>query len=166
MVTLTGTTDVPGFVRVEVAFAYQADTTNTWFLLMQSNIRVKNDTLASWDTTTISDGIYRLRLRVFLQDGQVLEDTLNGLRVRNYTTVETNTPEPDTQPTGRATSTRTATPRADFQPGVVAATPLPTNPVQITDQHVQVSILRGVLVVFGAALLGFAYAGIRAIMQR
>lgn len=166
LVTLTGTTDVPGFVRIELAFAYQSDTTGTWFLLQQSDTRIKDGTLATWDTTTITDGTYRLRMRVFLQDGQVLEDTIDGLRVRNYTTVETSTPEPDTQPTGRATSTPTATPRPDFQPAVVAATPLPTNPVQVTAQHLQSSILRGVLAVLGAALLGLVYIGIRAIVRR
>ncbi len=164
MVEITGTTDVPGFRRVEIAFAYQSDKTGTWFLLQQSGDRVKDGTLARWDTTMITDGTYRLRMRVFLQDGQVLESALDGLRVRNYTVVETSTPE--VRPAGKATVTPTATPRADFQPKTGDATPLPTNPAQVTTQHLQLSALRGILAVFGAALLGLLYVSLRAIVRR
>ena len=164
MVEIAGTTDVPGFRRVEIAFAYQSDKTSTWFLLQQSSDRVKEGALASWDTTMITDGTYRLRMQVFLQDGQILESTLSGLRVRNYTTIETSTPE--VRPAGRATPTPTSTPRADFQPESVDATPLPTNPAQVTAQHLQASVLRGVMVVFGAGLLGMLYLGLRAIVRR
>ncbi len=164
IVTVAGTTDIPGFRSMEVAFAYQADPTGTWFLLQQSDTPVKERTLSSWDTTTITDGIYQLRLRVFLQDGQVIERKLEGLRVRNYTAIETSTPK--AIPSGQPTLTPTSTPRTDFQPTPGNATPQPTNPVQITARHLEDSALRGTLVVFGAALLGMVYIGIRAIARR
>jgi hypothetical protein len=164
MVEVTGITDVSGFRRVEIAFAYQSDKTGTWFLLQQGSDRLKDGTLARWDTTMITDGTYRLRMRVFLQDGQVLDSVLDGLRVRNYTVIETSTPE--VRPAGKATSTPTATPRADFRPETAESTPLPTNPAQVTAQHLQSSALRGVLVIFGAALLGLLYAGLRAVIRR
>jgi len=86
------------------------------------------------------------------------------LRVRNYTVIETSTPE--ARPAGKATLTPTATPRADYQPKPVTVTPLPTNPAQVTEQHLQTSALQGTLIVFGAALLGGLYLGIKAILRR
>lgn len=164
VVAIIGTTSVIGFRSVDVAFGYQADPTGTWFLLQQSNTPVKEGTLASWDTTTITDGVYRLRMQVYLQDGQVIERTLTGLRVRNYTTIETSTPE--AIPSGQPTLTPTSTPRADFQPKPVNSTLEPTNPAQVTVQHLETSALQGALVIFGATLLGMIYLGLRAIARR
>ncbi len=168
VVPISGTTDLPGFRLAEVAFAYQADPTGTWFVIQQSSTPVKDGALAAWDTTTITDGIYKLRVQVFLRDGQVKETTLDGLRVRNYTPIETSTPERTlaAQAPGEETPTPTATPRGDYQVRAVQAAPLPTNPAQITPQHFEASALRGVMVVFGASLLGALYLGLRAIARR
>lgn len=163
-VAIIGTNDVPGFRSAELAFGYQSDASGSWFLLQQSNTPVKEGTLANWDTTTITDGVYQIRMQIFLQDGQVLERKVTGLRVRNYTTIETSTPE--ALPPGQPTATSTSTPRADFQPSPVDITPLPTNPIQVTAQHLESSAVQGVLAVFGAVLLGLVYVGLRAIIRR
>ncbi len=168
VVPIGGTTDLPGFRSAEVAFAYQADPTGTWFIIQQSSTPVKDGALAAWDTTTITDGEYKLRVQVFLAEGQVLESTVTGLRVRNYTPIETSTPAraSPVPASGVATATPSATPLGDFQVKAVNATPLPTNPAQITPQHFEASALRGVLVIFGAALVGALYLGLRAIVRR
>jgi hypothetical protein len=166
MVSISGTTDIPGFRSAEISFAYQADQTNTWFILQQSVAPVKAGALAAWDTTTITDGIYRLRLQVFLQDGQVQERLVTGLRVRNYTLIETSTPAPEASPSGQETPTPTSTPRTDFQVTPVEVTPLPTNPAQVTPQHLGLSTLRGVLIVVAVSLAGGLYLGMRTIFRR
>jgi hypothetical protein len=159
LVEISGTTALEDFAAAEIAFAYQDDPTGTWFLILQTDQPVLEGLLARWDTSTITDGIYRLRLQVFLWDGQVLESVVEGLRVRNYTPVETSTPAP--LPTGQPTLTLTPTPLMDFAVTVPAMTPLPTNPAQLSGRHFAASALRGVLVVFGALAAGALYLGFR-----
>jgi hypothetical protein len=164
VVSINGTTDVPGFRSAEVDFAYQTDSTGTWFLIQQSGTPVKDGALATWDTTTITDGEYRLRVRVFLQNGQLMESVVSGLRVRNYTVIETSTAE--ARPAGQETPTPTATPRPDFQVKTLEVTPLPTNPAQLTPLAMQASALRGVMAVLGALLAAGLYVGLRAVFRR
>jgi len=85
LLTLSGTADHPAFNRYELSFAYAEDTTDTWFSIGEPvDTRVIDGRLALWDTSTITDGDYSLRLRVWLQDGRSLEAVVPGIRVRNY----------------------------------------------------------------------------------
>jgi hypothetical protein len=85
LVTLSGTADHPAFNRYELSFAYDEDPTDTWFSIGEPvDTRVIDGRLALWDTSTITDGDYSLRLRVWLQDGRSLEAVVPGIRVRNY----------------------------------------------------------------------------------
>jgi len=144
---ISGTSNVPGFRSAEVAFAYSDDTTGTWFLITSSDQPVDNGLLANWDTTIISDGNYVLRLRVTLDDGTTLEAVVPDLRVRNYTTVETPTPQPAApQATIISTPTPTATP-------LPTPTSLPPNPAILTPGDVSTSLVYG-----GLAALAFLLA--------
>ncbi len=164
VVEISGTTGVEGFQSAEISFAYQADPTSTWFLILQTNQPVMEGLLARWDTSTITDGLYRLRVQVFLQDGQVVEFVVDGLRVRNYSPVETSTPA--VLPTGQPTRTLTATLLTDFAATAPVLTPLPTNPVEISEQRFTASIFQGVLVVFSAAVVAGFYLGLRWLIRR
>lgn len=170
VVEIRGTTAVEGFQSAQVSFAYQSDPTHTWFLIGQSDVPIEAAALASWDTTTISDGNYRLRLQVFLTGGSVLEGQVSGLRVRNYTTVETSTPAPvepvKPDPTAQMQPTTTFTPLPDYQapertPAVEAA-----NPVQLTWEHLRSSISQGVIVVVGVLGAAGLYAALRSLGKR
>ena len=164
VVSVSGTSIVPGFRSAEVAFAYQEDPTHTWFSIQQSAQPVENGVLASWDTTTIADGTYQLRLQVVLEDGQVLENLVAGLRVRNYSRVETSTPA---SPAARqATVTPTPTPLPDFQAAPKNNLPQPTNPAQLDRFDLQRSALGGTLIVFSALLVGLLYLAVRALIRR
>jgi hypothetical protein len=155
VVTIKGSSDVAGFVSAEVAFAYAGDTTATWFLIAASSLPVNLDTLATWDTTIITDGDYVLRVRAYLKDGSPLDILVLNLRVRNYTPVETPTPVPTAlQPTATSTPTLTATP-------FPSPTPLPYNPAILTPMDVSKSIAYGGLgAVLFLIVLG-AYLGLR-----
>ena len=83
IVDIKGKTDVLGFARQEIEFSYQANPADTWFLLSRSNQGVKNGSLAAWDTSTISDGDYMIRLRVFFSDGSWRDTLVKGIKVRN-----------------------------------------------------------------------------------
>lgn len=130
IVTITGTTDIQGFSYSEVEFAYSSDPTGTWFLIATNNDPITGGTLGTWDTTTITDGNYRLRLRVHLEDGSLRDAAIPNLRVRNYTAVETPTPAPTARQSTRV-PTITLTPTLFPTP-----TLLPTNEAILTRSEI------------------------------
>lgn len=167
VVTIHGTTEAAGFRSAEISFAYDTNPTSTWFLIQQTTKTVKNGALASWDTTTITDGNYQLRLQVTLQDGQLVEKVVKGLRVRNYQPVETSTPAPVSgEPVVQEVILNTSTPLPDFQVQVRTPATLPTNSAQITQQELQASAFTGVGVVIGALAAAGIYLWLRAVIRR
>ncbi len=77
-VPIIGSTDLAGFQSAEVWFAYEADPPGGWFLIHQSTEAVADGTLADWDTTTITDGNYRLKVVVFVEGGEPSETLVEG----------------------------------------------------------------------------------------
>jgi hypothetical protein len=136
--TVTGSTDLPGFDYAELSFSYTGAQPESWFLIQQLRTPVKEGPLAMWDTTTIADGNYRLRLQVFFSGGKVVETFTGGLRVRNYTPVETSTPT-----TIRAVDIR---PAASATPPPASPTPRSTptallpNPAQVPPESLFTSL--------------------------
>jgi hypothetical protein len=157
-VTITGKVDVPGFVSAQLDFAYASDPTNTWFIIQVFSQPLVDSTLATWDTTSITDGDYILRLRVNFEDGTSQEVTV-PVKIGNDalptpTLVPTATPQPDVVliPTPfllAASPTPTEVPRP-------TPTALPTNPAALGRNQIYVSLGRGALVILGL----FALAGI------
>lgn len=173
VVSIRGNSAAPGFQSAELAFAYQSDPTGSWFLIQQSSQPAPAEALASWDTTTITDGNYRLRLLVILTNGQVVESIVEGLRVRNYSPVETSTPQhsapaiPAGVPPAGAPLTTARAPLHDYQPAAgLRVTPAPTNPAQITRADLSASAARGGLAAIGALLLAVGYMALRARLHR
>ena len=145
---VTGTVTVLGFSSYELSFAYMDDPTGTWFTLQNSSFPVFEDELGSWDTTTLADGDYSLRLRAFLLDGSVQDMTVTDLHVRNYTAVPT--------PTATATATAFAEilpPTAQFIASEVAPatpshptpTPFPPNPAGLELPSISWALGRGAI---------------------
>ncbi len=153
LVVITGSTDLPNVQSVEVSFNYSSSNPDTWFLIQQSRATVKAGALAVWDTTTIADGFYRLRVKVILKDGYWTDTIVTGLRVRNYTAIETNTPAPmkKTEPAAASPTSipPTLTPR-------VTPTPLPPNPVIVRPIQWTFGIVEGAV----AALIGLGLLGL------
>jgi len=89
IVTIRGTATHPEFEAFDLAFGFDPDPTETWFALGEPvDTPVVDGRLAIWDTGPISDGNYRLRLRVRIQGGDPLVAIVQDLRVRNYTPTE------------------------------------------------------------------------------
>ena len=157
-ITVTGKVDVPSFVSVQLDFAYASNPTNTWFTIRAISQPPADSTLATWDTTSITDGDYVLRLRVNFEDGTSQEVTV-PIKIGNDalptpTPEPSATPEPDTVliPTPfliAASPTPTDVPRP-------TPTALPSNPVSIRQNQIYASLGRGALVILGL----FALAGI------
>jgi hypothetical protein len=96
-VNIIGSTDAPNFVSAQLDFAYASDEAGTWFPLHVLSQPVFDSPLYTWDTTSITDSEYTLRLRVFIADGTVQEVTV-PISIRNDavptpTLAPTSTPE-------------------------------------------------------------------------
>ncbi|NOH13823.1 MAG: hypothetical protein HND51_19450 [Chloroflexi bacterium] len=146
VVQVIGTTDIRNFEVYELAFAFEGDPTESWFVLAESTEAIERDVLGEWDTTTLTDGEYKLRLIVTLDGDEPQEILVEGLRVRNYTPIETSTPAPTIPAAPGATLTFTASP---LPPTV---TPLAPNPAEFSTAEIQASLLRGMVI--AAVLLG------------
>lgn len=145
-VNVTGTSAVDGFFAAEVSFSYASDPSGTWFLIQASEQPVTEGLLAVWDTTSITDGEYNLRLRVTLQDGTQLETIVTGLSVRNYTP-DTPTPSSTPAPTeSLAPATVTPVPTGTSRPPSTP-TPLPANPAALDTPAIYASLGRGALTI-------------------
>ena len=157
-VTVTGKVDFPIFLSAGLDFAYAGDPTNTWFNIQGFAQPLPDSTLAVWDTTSITDGDYVLRLRVNFEDGTFQEVTV-PVKVGNdlqptQTPEPTATPEPDAVliPTPfllAASPTPTELPRP-------TPTALPPNPASLGQSQIYASLGRGALVILGL----FALAGL------
>ena len=147
-VPINGNTAIPDFASAEISFTYSSDAKDTWFLIAESDVPVQDGLLAQWDTTTITDGIYNLRLAVKLDDGSTQEVLVEKVRVRNYSPVETDTPVPTETPVPGATPAPTFTPTPTFTPVPPTGTAIGANPVQIHTSDLGASLSRGVFVAF------------------
>jgi hypothetical protein len=168
VVIVTGTSAVDGFVSAEISFTYSGEPTGIWFPISIAVQPITDGTLAVWDTTSITDGNYTLRLRVTQSDGTILEALVPDLRVRNYTPIETSTPTvaPSVTPTLLPTSTPILpTLTATLVP---TATPLPTptalpeNPATLLSTEIGKSVLYG----GSTALLFFLFLAVYARLRR
>jgi hypothetical protein len=157
-VPVTGKVDVPSFLSAQLDFAYASNPTNTWFSIQTFSQPLADSTLAAWDTTSITDGDYVLRLRVNFEDGTSQEVNV-PVKIGNEmlptpTAEPTVTPEADSVliPTPfllAASPTPTEVPRP-------TPTALPSNPVSLRQTQIYASLGRGALVILGL----FALAGI------
>lgn len=163
-VNIIGSTNVPNFVSAQLDFAYASDETGTWFPIQALSQPVFDSPLYTWDTTSITDGEYILRLRVFTSDGGVQEATvpvtLQNDAVPTPTLAPTSTAEAQANqlPTPfllAASPTPTDVPRP-------TPTPMPTNAAALDQSKIYASLGRGALVILGL----FAFAGIMLRLRR
>src|ERR1043166_3510072 len=96
-VKITGQVDVPGFASAQLDFAYASNPTNTWFTIQTFSQPITDSTLATWDTTAITDGDYILRLRVNIQDSTSQEVSV-PVKIGNDFVPPTPTLEPTSTP--------------------------------------------------------------------
>lgn len=139
IVEIRGNMPVPNFASAEVAYAYAGAGETNWFLITKLDHAVQDDILGRWDTTTITDGTYQLRLSVTLTNGSVNEVVIKDIHVSNYTHSDSTAMPVLTAATqGVATSASTTAP--GFKP-----TNIPANPASMDNSQIQTSIAAGVL---------------------
>ena len=160
LVIVSGTVTVLGFSSYELSFAYSGDPTETWFTLQNSSLPVFEGELGAWDTTTLTDGDYTLRLQAFLLDGSMRETILPDLRVRNYTPVPTSTPAPTATVVAQfapPTAQLIAPAPATVTPSLPTPTPFPPNPAGLAVLSISGALGRGsllaLLLILGVGLI-------------
>ena len=169
-VEITGSANPENFFYYELSFRYAAGEFDSWFVIVESFTPVEAGTLGEWDTFAITDGIYDLRLLVTLTDGSTETVILEGLRVRNYSLVETSTPGPPTEtptpdltalfsPSATPTITPTPTPRATF-------TPLPPNPASYRPDEIPAAMAMGAAGVLALFILIGLYLSVQSIRRK
>lgn len=161
VVEITGSTALDGFQEAEIEFGYQEDPSNTWFLIAQSKKPVEEGSLAQWDTSTISDGVYRLRVVVRFSDGSQSEKVVENLRVRNYLPIETAAATSINQ---KSLSTQALTLTSTQMRNTPTA--LPQNLAQLQDQELYKAGALGAFFVLVIVLLLGSYLGIRNWLKR
>ncbi|NOZ72368.1 MAG: hypothetical protein GXP38_10740 [Chloroflexi bacterium] len=175
VVDIRGTATHPDFWKYELAAAPYG--TQNWFNITVSEIPVQDGVLGSWNTQTVPDGTYTLRLRVVHRDGNYDEFKVQRILVAN--SLPTETPTPEISPTPTVTPTPippTATPvfiTPEIPTPTPAATPTPTSlaaadngnsgsggensPLQLAQQAVR-GFLRGASIVLAIFLaVGFFF---------
>jgi len=101
-VPVSGTAVHPEFQRYELYFRLEPGA--TWVFIGDAHFQQVDDGLLGvWDTTSLTDGTYSLRLRVVRLDGNYDETVVRQLLVANAQPTETSTPEVSPTPTDTPT---------------------------------------------------------------
>ena len=153
-ILILGEINIEEPLSVELSFSYTDDRRETWFIIHEVEGTIPREINFEWDTTTITDGQYTLRLLVRTDQDQIIA-FVPGLRVRNYSAIETNTPVPTSTPAPADTHAPTNTATMTQTPVLFTPTPLPPNPAQINTRDIGMSIGKGGIVVISIfAILG------------
>ncbi|NLE52499.1 MAG: hypothetical protein GX613_13955 [Chloroflexi bacterium] len=115
-VNITGSALHPSaFDRYTLEYDLLSDVGDEWAFVQEPvTQQVQDGVLGTWDTSAVPDGLYRLRLRVYLDSGDYAEAAISNLRVQN----SQPTPVPTIAPAGVAPGLDVATPG-----------PTPTSPI-------------------------------------
>jgi hypothetical protein len=152
LVEITGSAAPKGFEEYSLSFQLQDSPLETRFEIESSSKKVESGKLGDWETSTLTDDTYVLELRVTLLDGDQLVHVVEGIRVRNYSPIETSTPETEINPTDQEpVPTDEDSGKTVITPNISSPSELAPNPAEINIKDIQGSVIRGV--VLGAAVI-------------
>jgi hypothetical protein len=160
-VEVLGSVSESDFISASLYYAYADTSVETWFLIQTIQKPVKDDVLAKWDTSLITDGNYKLKLSVLRKSGEIQEVVVDHLQVRNYTAAEAVAPTQTLAPI-EADLTPTEIPT---QP-VVTATDYPINRAAMTTESVAGEIKNGMILGVFCVLAFGIYTAMRGWLYR
>jgi hypothetical protein len=154
LVQISGTTIIDGFSSFELSFSFENDSTNTWFLINRSQEPVDNDVLGEWDTSVLSDGDYALKLSINRLENSPIIVLVEGIRVRNYSPIETGFPTevPTAISSAQTKNAPTTSPPTNTSAPQFTPTPLFKNSAEIAPLQIYSSVRRGAII--AALILG------------
>jgi hypothetical protein len=148
-----------GFRSGAVRFSYAGGSSRdrTWFYIADIEPEVQDSAQTSfrieWDTTQLTDGNYDVRIVAEYEGGSAIFELIPGLRVRNYSPVETPTPAPIQEGiTQEATLPASSTSQPRSTP-----TPLPPNPAVVASGQLYSTLRISAIAVAGLFFLGMIY---------
>ena len=163
-ITIIGSTDIPNFASAQLDFKYASDDGDSWFPLAALSQPALDSPLYLWNTASITDGDYILRLRVTLTDGTFQEVTV-PITIQNDAPILTPTPAVTSTPASIGVQIPTAfllaaspTPTEVPRP---TPTPLPPNPASLTQSTILSSLGRGAIVIIGLFIFSFILLRLR-----
>jgi hypothetical protein len=153
-VEIVGNMNIPDFSSAELAFSYASNPADSWFTIQTFPQPIVNSTIATWDTTSLTDADYILHLRVFLQDGSSQDVVVSDLKIRNDLMLPTQTPIGAFSPQLLAT----AIPSSTEKPALPAisfpsSTPLPFNPASVRNSSIYSNFTGGALLALGLFII-------------
>lgn len=164
LVPIIGTIDIEGFESYDLSFSFAHEESSSWFPIAKSRDMIIQGLIGEWDTTKLTDNYYDIRLKVYRQNDSPLELIVEGLRVRNYTQIETSTPNltpttPENQPIAVPTIANDTSITPETSSALITPTNLSPNPIEIKLNLIQNSAIKGIIIIilsFGL-LLFYSY---------
>ncbi|MHB8133415.1 MAG: hypothetical protein ACYDH1_04235 [Anaerolineaceae bacterium] len=157
-IDIIGTATGIGFQYAEISFRYQKDVPSEWFLISQISEPKVDDFLLTWDTSSIVDGNYQLRIQAFYLDGHHIEAIIEDLRIRNYSPVETIVAT-NVSPSSLLSTEQPSQAMTSTKEILEYATPLPKNELTVEIGDISNSAFQGsvigvlILIVIGLWLI-------------
>lgn len=147
IVEIRGSVPDENFASAKLSYAYDGENAEDWFLISNIDAPTQDEVLGVWDTTTITDGTYQIRLRVREISGEKKDVIVTGIQVANYSRSEANLDEMVTTVT-EVPSTQVTMQSIESNP-----TTLPANPATITTTDLRHTALTGLLIGVGLVML-------------
>jgi len=144
-IDIIGTATGIGFQYAEVSFRFHNSESGTWFLISQIGEPKIDELLTNWDTSTIVDGDYELKIQAYYEDGHTIESILGNLRIRNYSAIETVTPTKIQSQMIESTKIPSEITES-LSSKKLYATPMPNNELEIELQEIMVYAMRGAVI--------------------
>ena len=161
LIQVTGTIGVEDLESYALEFAYHNEDNQSWFEISRGDTPVSEGILGEWDTSSIPDSNYDLRLTVYRETAEPIIFIVEGIRVRNYTAIETNTPAPtNILPTQTPILVESVTPlpTVEIRPSPTA---LPPNPAAISGDDIQKNLFKGAVGGVAIFIVFLIYRGTR-----
>ena len=155
IVEIRGSIPETDFESATISYAYDGSEVENWFQIAKIDAPMQDVVLAKWDTTTITDGTYQLKLSVTTTSGSVNEVIIGQISVKNYTH-----PAATTLPNVDSERTRIPLPSPETVE-LKQPTPLPVNPAAADSEQLKTSMVFGIVIAVMALILLFLYSTIR-----
>lgn len=147
IVEIRGNVPANNFASAKLSYAYAGENVEDWFLIANIDAPKQDEVLGVWDTTTITDGTYQIRLRVRTASGEKQDVLLTGIQVANYSRSDKLADDPTTT-TPETFFTQVPMPSIEPSP-----TSLPANPATITTDDLRGTAITGLLIGIGLVVL-------------
>lgn len=160
VIEIRGSVPEEAFSSAEVLYAYEQAEVETWFLITRLDKVVQDDVLATWDTTTITDGEYRIKLVMKTASGNEYHVIVEHLQVSNYSRVQDQTPGASEIQTGQTSAS------AAIRAATAAPEENKVNPASIEKQDAQLAVVSGIITALAVLGLLVIYSSIQSRQRR